>query len=69
MPKKQQTLVFGAGTRKIQPRLRMIGNGSAEVNTVRAEQCASIVVTSKTLLRDVPPRIMALGVVRVRLEN
>ncbi|HSS21386.1 MAG TPA: S8 family serine peptidase [Pyrinomonadaceae bacterium] len=56
MPKKQRPLVFGAGTRKCQPRLRMIGNGSAEVNTVRAEQCGSIAVTNQTLLREIPPQ-------------
>jgi len=53
MPKKKQPLVFGSDTRKCQPRLRMIANGNEKVNTVRAEQCASIMVTSQTLLRQV----------------
>lgn len=54
MPKKKESLVLGEDTRKCQPRLRMIANGSVKVNTVRAEQCASIAVTNQTLLRKVP---------------
>src|SRR5215204_4325728 len=54
MPKKKKSPVLGDDTRKCQPRLRMIANGSVKVNTVRAEQCASIAVTSQTLLRQVP---------------
>jgi hypothetical protein len=52
MPKK--SLVLGPDTRKCQPRLRMIANGNPKVNTVRAEQCASIAVVSQTLLKQVP---------------
>lgn len=54
MPKKKSPLVLGANTRKCQPRLRMIANGSSKVNTVRAEQCASIAVVNQKLLRQVP---------------
>ena len=54
MAKKKSPLVLGANTRKCQPRLRMIANGNSKVNTVRAEQCASIAVTSQTLLKEVP---------------
>src|SRR6185295_15054911 len=53
MPKKK-CLVLGPDTRKCQPRLRMIANGSVKVNTVRAEQCASIAVNSQALLKQVP---------------
>lgn len=54
MAKKKDPLVLGSNTRKCQPRLRMIANGNLKVNTVRAEQCASIAVTSQTLLKQVP---------------
>lgn len=54
MQKKKERLVLGKDTRKCQPRLRMIANGTVQVNTVRAEQCASIAVTSQTLLRQIP---------------
>lgn len=54
MPKNKEPLILGKDTRKCQPRLRMIANGSVSVNTVRAEQCASIAVTSQTLLDRIP---------------
>lgn len=54
MPKKKSRLVLGPDTRKCQPRLRMIANGNPKVNTVRAEQCASIAVVNQTLLKQVP---------------
>lgn len=54
MVKKKQTFIREAGIRKCHPRLRMITNGSATVNTVRAEQCASIKVESPALLREIP---------------
>ena len=54
MPSRKPPLVLGSHTRKCQPRLRMIANGSIRVNTVRAEQCASIAVTSETLLNQIP---------------
>jgi len=53
MSKKKQRLVLRRHSRKYQPRLRMIANGSSTVNTVRAEQCASIMVKSSRLLREI----------------
>lgn len=52
--RKKHTLVLGDQSRKCQPRLRMIANGSDRVNTVRAEHCASIAVTSVKLLKQIP---------------
>jgi subtilisin family serine protease len=40
--------------RKLQPKLRMIRNGSTEVNTLRAEQASPLFVTNKKLLKDTP---------------
>lgn len=54
MATKKQRLVLGDQSRKCHPRLRMIANGSDRVNTVRAEQCASIAVTSAKLLKQIP---------------
>jgi hypothetical protein len=54
MAKKKKPLVLGPDTRKCQPRLRMIANGNPKVNTVRAEQCASIAVVNQKLLKQVP---------------
>jgi subtilisin family serine protease len=48
--------LIGEGRTKLQPKLRMIANGSEEVNAVRAEQCAAIRVTSQVLLNKVPRR-------------
>jgi subtilisin family serine protease len=46
--------LLGEGLRKCQPKLRMIANASSKVNTVRAEQCGPLAVTSQTLLKEVP---------------
>lgn len=54
MALKKTPLVLGDQSRKCHPRLRMIANGSDKVNTVRAEHCASIKVTSATLLKKIP---------------
>lgn len=54
MPIRKRPLVLGEQSRKCQPRLRMIANGSEKVNTVRAEQCASLAVISKRLLKQIP---------------
>lgn len=54
MPKKQQSMVLGRDTRKCQPRLRMIADGDAKVNAIRAELSASIVVDNQTLLKKMP---------------
>ncbi|HYH85671.1 MAG TPA: hypothetical protein VEX60_09320, partial [Pyrinomonadaceae bacterium] len=54
MPKKKTLLPLGEDFRKCQPKLRMIANGSSKVNTLRAEQSASIAVTdSKCKLLDI----------------
>jgi len=41
--------------RKLQPKLRMIANGSTVVNIVRAERCAALAVTSPPILKKFPP--------------
>lgn len=46
MAKKRKHLL-GPGMRKLQPKLRMIANGSSEVNAVRSELCSSIRVSGK----------------------
>lgn len=45
MPKKKQNLL-GEGFRKLQPKLRVIANGSAKVNAIRAEQCGAVIVAA-----------------------
>jgi subtilisin family serine protease len=40
--------------RKLQPKLRMIANGSDTVNALRAEHCGPLRVKAKELLRQVP---------------
>jgi subtilisin family serine protease len=54
MPNKKSPLVLGKNSRKAQPRLRMIANANPEVNVVRAEQCASIIVEAPRLLKQIP---------------
>jgi subtilisin family serine protease len=39
---------------KIQPKLRMIANGSTQVNVVRAEQSAAVVVKEEKLVESIP---------------
>jgi len=39
---------------KIQPKLRMIANGSTTVNIVRAEQCAALAVKEEDLAESIP---------------
>jgi len=41
-------------SRKLQPKLRMIANGSGAVNTLRAEHCGPLRVKAKELLKQVP---------------
>ena len=36
----------GAGLRKVQPKLRMVANGSTEVNVLRAEHACSVAVSA-----------------------
>ena len=47
--------VEGEFLRKIQPKLRMIANGSLEVNTVRADLTSSLRVREKVALTEVSP--------------
>lgn len=55
MPKPKQPLL-GAETRKVQPKLRMIANGSTTVNVLRSEQRASISVAKQSLLNTIEPQ-------------
>jgi subtilisin family serine protease len=55
---KKKTLL-GEGFRKIQPKLRVISNGSAKVNALRAEQCGGVVMDDQKLLEEIPPVVTA----------
>ena len=44
---KKKPYQLGKDARKIDPKLRMIANGSGEVNIARAEQCAGIAVDAR----------------------
>lgn len=46
--------LLGEELRKIHPKLRMFADGSAEVNAVRSEQCASMAVDTPSLLEAMP---------------
>ncbi len=46
--------LLGSESRKIDPKLRMIANGSTEVNTVRAEQCTALAVETSTRAEALP---------------
>ena len=63
----KKTNLMGDGRTKLQPKLRMIANGSREVNAVRAEQCAAIRVTSKSLLEKVDRRRDETDIAATRL--
>lgn len=52
MPSKKKTLL-GENVRKIQPKLRVISNGSPEVNAVRAEQCGAVAIADEKILSEV----------------
>ena len=45
--------ISSQSTRKIQPKLRMIRNGSSDVNCVRAEHAASVAASSKQTIRQI----------------
>jgi subtilisin family serine protease len=47
---------LGPGSGKLDPRLRMVANGSSRVNAVRAEQCAAVSVSRDSPLLDEVPR-------------
>lgn len=55
---RKKTLL-GEGFRKVQPKLRVISNGSAKVNALRSEQCGAVMVNDKKLLEEVPVAITA----------
>src|SRR5215203_3853414 len=46
--------LLGSESRKIHPKLRMIANGSTEVNIVRAEQCAPLALERAALAAELP---------------
>ena len=46
--------LLGSESRKIHPKLRMIANGSTEVNAVRAEQCAAVAVEAPKVAEALP---------------
>ena len=46
--------LLGSNLRALQPKLRMIANGDATVNTIRAELCAAVKVTNPKLLKQIP---------------
>lgn len=47
---------LGAEGRKLDPKLRMVANGSSKVNAVRAEQCAAVSLPKGSPLLDDIPR-------------
>jgi len=51
---------------KLQPKLRMIANGSDDVNVIRAERCAAVAVESARLLKRVKPQRDEEAVPRAR---
>jgi subtilisin family serine protease len=52
MSKKKSKPQLGEQFRKLQPKLRMIANSSAKVNTVRSEQSSSVAVVNRELLKQ-----------------
>ena len=44
MKKKKPENLLGKGSRKFQPKLRVVANGSSEVNSVRSFQCGAVIV-------------------------
>jgi subtilisin family serine protease len=48
----KRTNLLGAERRRVQPKLRMVANGNAAVNTLRAELAAAVKVDAPKLLRD-----------------
>ena len=55
-PKKPrpQASLLGQNLRTLQPKLRMIANGDANVNAIRAEMSAAVKVTNRRLLDKIP---------------
>ena len=52
--RKAKPPLLGPNLRTVQPKLRMIANGDATVNTIRAELCAAVKVTNDKLLKKIP---------------
>ncbi len=50
----EKKVLLGEGFRKIQPKLRVISNGSTLVNALRSEQCGGVTVTDEKVLSDTP---------------
>src|SRR5262245_2085097 len=46
--------LLGDNLRRLQPKLRMVANGDAAVNTIRAEVSAAIKVNNARLLSSIP---------------
>lgn len=56
MPIKKKILL-GENVRKIQPKLRVISNGSFEVNAERAKQCGAVAIADDKILSDISTAI------------
>lgn len=48
--KRVKETLLGRDFRKVQPKLRMIANGSQEVNEVRSDLSAALIVAKKEVL-------------------
>ena len=49
-----EKVLLGKGFRKIQPKLRVISNGSTVVNALRSEQCGAVTVSDPKVLSSLP---------------
>ena len=67
MPKKKESLL-GPGFRKVQPKLRMIANGSYAVNAVRADFSSAIRVGTEVRLESESPDQALAGCVNTVLD-
>lgn len=54
---QKRTTLLGTEFRKVQPKLRVIANGSKEVNAVRAELCGALIV-EKTDIPEATPMLV-----------
>jgi len=60
MPRRKAKLLFEENTRKVHPKVRMVTNGSASVNTVRAGTAGAVRVTDM-LANQVPVDLPAMS--------
>lgn len=60
MPRSKSKLLFEENTRKVHPKVRMVTNGSAQVNTVRAGTAGAVRVT-EDLAEQVPVDLPAVS--------